>query len=391
MIRSYKYRLYPNKEQAKKLEKTLEICRHVYNTALQERIWYYKETKKMLSYYDQDGEMRECRNQDEELLQVNVHVLRNVLHRVDYAYQNFFRKLKNPKIKKKGFPRFKSKDRYRSFICPINKGNVDVLRNNDKHIKLKIPSIGSIKMRYSRLIPEESKIKNYIVIRKNNKWYACFTLELSDVKQKEKFENSIALDLGLENYATLNTGKVIENQRYYQKSQERLKIESQKLSKKKDRITNNYKKQKQVVTNIYEKISNQRQDNLHKLSRKLVNKYDLIVVEDLEIQNMLENNKYPWLNKSIADASWATFVSMLTYKAEEAGNLVVKVDPRGTSQICSSCGNLVPKDLWTRIHKCPYCGLEIPRDVNSAIEVLNRGLSASQLALSRTLSSLGDD
>lgn len=378
MIRTYKYRLYPNKSQKEILTRTIGTCRDVYNMALAQKRRYYQEAKKSISYTQQANELRKTKKEISVLRQIHSQVLQDVLRRVDKSYQNFFRRVKEKKSgklkDKPGFPRYKGKNRYHSFTYPQSGFELRINQKKPKHSKVYLSKIGTIKLRYHRPIPKLAKIKTCTVIRKIDKWYVCFSLELPEVPQKKEFVRPVGIDIGLNNLIALNNGEVADNPRFLRESEKKLKKTQKSLSRKKgfkkgERKSNNYKKQSRKVAKIHEKITNQRKDYLHKLSRELVNRYDLIVLEDLRIKNMLKN---PRLAKSISDASWATFLNRLTYKAEEAGGLVEKVDSKGTSQECPKCKSRVPKSLAVRVHRCPFCDFKEDRDVTSAEVIFGR-------------------
>jgi len=176
------------------------------------------------------------------------------------------------------------------------------------------------------------------------------------------------VDVGLKSLLTLNNGDTIDNPRWLRHSEKKLAIEQRKKDRKVKGSCNRHK-QNMKVARVHRKIRNQRKDFHHKLSRKLVNSYDLIVYEKLTITNMVKNHH---LAKSISDAGCGQLMRFTEYKAEEAGTLVEYVSAYNTTQLCSRCGKLVPKTLATRIHRCPYCGLVLARDYNSAITVLHR-------------------
>jgi putative transposase len=183
--------------------------------------------------------------------------------------------------------------------------------------------------------------------------------------------NAVGIDLGIKELITLSTGEKVHNPKWLRGSEKKLAREQRRLSHKK-KGSSNRKRQRLEVQRVHRKISNQRKDYHHKLSNKLVRDYDLIVFEDLKIRNMVKNR---YLAKSISDAGWGQLVSYVTYKAEEAGKVTELVNPRGTSQECSSCGEIVQKTLAVRVHECPHCGLVMDRDENAAINILNRGLA----------------
>ena len=371
MKRTYKYRLYPNPRQETGLARTLETCRRIYNDALTQRRWYYAERGKGLSLYDQQRELKEARDDDPELQYVPSHVCQDVLRRLDKAFISFFRRLSRGQ--KPGYPRYKGRDRYDSFTYPDpDQGSgyrLFVNPEKPKRSKLRLSGIGAVKIRYHRGIPEHARIKTCTVRRRCGRWYACLSLGLPDVPQKEVFDRPVGLDLGIISVAASSDGETIPNPRHLQGAEARLKLEQRRLSGKR-RGSSNRRRQRRRVAEAHLKVADRRGDFLHKVSHRLVDSYDLIFVEDLRVNNMLKNH---YLAKAIADASWSTLISMLAYKAEDAGGLVVKVDPRGTSQECSGCGARVPKSLAVRVHRCPGCGLELDRDVNAARNVRRAG------------------
>ncbi len=352
IIRTYKFRIYPNESQKEKLESTLGTCRHLYNTALEQRKTAYKRCQISLNYYDQAKELK-----DLEIKHIHSQVLQDVLKRADKAFQNFFRRIKQGE-EKPGYPRYKGYNRYNSFTYPQSGFSLD--KN-----KLKLSKIGTIKVKLHRQM--QGTIKTCTIIRELNNWYVCLICEVEHISLL-KTNKAVGVDMGLEKFASLSNGEHIPNPRYLRKSESKLKYEQRKLSRKK-KGSNSRKKQREKVAKLHKKIYNQRNDFLHKESRKLVNTYDLIVFEDLKIKNMVKNSR---LSKSISDASWGKFIDLTTYKAESAGREVRLVNPRNTSQKCSSCGQTVKKSLSVRTHKCT-CGLTLDRDTNAAINILRLG------------------
>jgi putative transposase len=210
-----------------------------------------------------------------------------------------------------------------------------------------------------------------VVKRYNSgKWYAWGSVEAENGPEQKPIQKAVGLDVGLEHFLTDSDGKQIENPHHLKKALKRLKRRQKKLSKK-EKDSENRNKQRIRVASLHERVTNQRDDFLHKLSRYYVNRYDFIAVEDLNIRGMLRNHK---LSSSISDAAWNKFAEMLAYKAGKAGKLVVRVSPRNTTQRCSRCGGIAKKSLAERTHKCPYCGLEFDRDYNSALDILKLGL-----------------
>jgi putative transposase len=283
------------------------------------------------------------------------------------AYANFFRRLKEKRAGKKikvGYPRFKKG--YKSFTYPQNEHGFSLNEN-----KLHLSKIGNVNIRIGRTQNRpKGQIKTLTVKKEpSGKWFAIFT-SIENVKKKHKINNKkIGIDVGLEYFAMLSDGREINNPRFLIESEKKLGILNRKLSRKKIHRKNR-EKARQKIAILYEHIRNQRHDFQHQLSHRIVSGYGMIAIEKLDIKNMV---KHPYLAKHINDASWETFARILCYKAENAGARVLEVDPRGTSQICSVCGNKVPKTLAQRWHRCPYCGASMHRDLNSARNILTVG------------------
>jgi putative transposase len=272
-------------------------------------------------------------------------------------------------IKKKGRKigklRFKGKNWFKTFT--YNQSGFKIIKRDRIHDLLCLSKIGNIPMVMHRDI--EGKIKQITIKHEpSGKWFASIIAESDDIIQKTNNIRQIGIDLGLENYVYDSDGNHINHPRCLNKSLQKLAKEQRKLSKKR-KGSNNRIKQKIKVARIYERITNQRNDFLHKLSNHYVKNYGFISLENLEVSNMI---KSPHLSKSIMDASWSRFIQMLEYKAESAGIRVVKVEPRYTTQKCSCCGRIERKMLSERIHNCS-CGLITHRDMNSANNILKIG------------------
>jgi putative transposase len=232
--------------------------------------------------------------------------------------------------------------------------------------KLALSKIGYIKIKLHRQI--EGKIKACTVRKDGDHWYACFSVEYEPGK-KPVPAKTIGIDMGIKCFAVLSDGTPpIENPKHLVRSGVKLAKLQRELSRKK-RGSSSRKKAKAAVARLHRKVRNQRSDFHHKISREIVNNYGLIRIEDLHIRNMVRNHH---LAKSISDAGWGQFFNYLAYKAEEAGCVVEKVAPHHTSILCSRCGENVPKSLSVRTHRCPFCGLVLDRDLNAAINILNK-------------------
>ncbi|WP_258297749.1 RNA-guided endonuclease InsQ/TnpB family protein [Paenibacillus peoriae] len=357
MQRTYKFRLYPTKKEQENIHFVLERCRLLYNRLLDERIVAYKQRGQSLSYYEQKATLPERKQYIPELKCVHSQVLQHVVQRLDKAYQAFFRRFKNGE--KAGFPRFKPESRYNSFTYPQSGFSIE-----GKHLRLS--KIGHVRIRLHR--QPQGMIKTCTIMIKNDKYYACFSCEIESVPLPAS-EKRIGIDLGITKLAVTSDGERIESPHFLRKCEEKLKRKQRAVSKKMRGSNRRYKAVRELAR-LHEKVANQRKDYAHKESRKLVNDYGFIAFEDLNIQGMVKNHH---LAKSIADCGWNGFVKFVTYKAESAGRQVVKVNPYGTSQRCSNCGETVKKSLTIRIHQCS-CGYVADRDENAAINILKLAL-----------------
>jgi putative transposase len=360
MLRTYKYRLYPTKKQIAKLKETLETCRLVYNSALSERREYYKEIGKSLSRISQQENLKNYKKDRPFLQETHSQVLQNVLFRVERAFDNFFRRIKEKKGKP-GYPRFKGQDRYDSFTYP-QQGGFQIIQQC-----LKLSKIGTIKIRLHRPIP--ITIKTCSIKREIDKWYATLVVEVPHITRSVSLNyNPVGIDMGVKAFAVLSNGDVIQNPEHLKKNEQQL-IKKQKRVSRKKKGSSSRRKARIILAKGHRKIRNQRNDFHHKLSRLIANLYNPIIVESLNIKGMVKNHH---LSKSISDAGRGQFLGYLTYKAVEAGIQIEKVAPHYTSINCSSCGNPVPKLLSDRIHKCPFCNIVLDRDHNAAINILNK-------------------
>jgi len=354
----FRYRLYPSNTQTKILEEQLETCRGVHNWLLLYAKSYHKETGKTISQFTMQNLLPKLKADRPELLKVHSQVLQNVAKRIKNAYTGFYARRKAGL--KAGLPRFKKYGRYKSITYPQSGFEIEGNR-------LLLSKIGNIRIRQHRELPE--KIKTLTVKRNpSGRWYACFSCVVGAQPREKPFED-VGIDVGLHSYAVLSDGARIENPRLYRESERRLAHLQRGMSRK-GRGSRNRVKTKIRVARLHEKIGNGRTDFLHKASRKIADTYETVYVEDLKIGNMVRNH---CLAKSVSDAGWGRFVGMIAYKAESAGGRLIQVNPRGTTQMCSQCGETVSKDLSQRTHRCPYCGLVMDRDHNAALNILARG------------------
>jgi len=318
MMITYKFRLYPTEDQEKRLVKTLEICRQTYNYFLSK----LKESNEIPSRLVLQAELPKLKKEKPELNSVYSKVLQMVLYQL-YSNLKALSKLKK-NGQKVGKLRYKGKW-FKTFV--YNQSGFKIIRTNKRLDRLHLSKIGNIPIRVHREI--EGKIKQVIIKRySSGKWFALVCVE-EEEKQLPKTSKAIGIDVGIRFFLTDSEGRQIENPKFYEKTLKRIRIEQRRLSKKK-KGSKNYEKQRRKLAKKYEKLVNQRDDFLHKLSRFYVDNYDIICVEDLNIGNMVQNSSN--LAQKILDASWGKFIAMLSYKAERAGRRVIKANPRGTSE-----------------------------------------------------------
>ncbi|WP_319507376.1 transposase [uncultured Methanolobus sp.] len=363
MRKTYKFRIYPNKSQQKQMERSLEICRQVYNRTLAERKTAYEERGETLSKYTLNKLLPEWKKENPEYKEVFSQTLQEVQERIDLAFKHFFRRVRSGE--KPGYPRFKGKGWYDSFTYPQMGFK---LEDN----LLYLSKIGNVRVKVHRKV--EGEIKRIIVRRSAcKKWYVSLTIECEDIEIPERnMEHVVGIDVGLSSFATFSDGIGISNPRFFRLEEKELAKAQRKLSKA-AKGSSERKKAIRVVQRIHERIANKRYDFIHQLSRQLVDEYSFIAFENLNIKKMLNNH---CLAKSISDAAWNMLISATKYKAESAGSLVALVNPANTSKMCSRCGLLVEKTLADRTHKCNSCGLILDRDHNAAINILRLGLQS---------------
>ena len=288
-------------------------------------------------------------------------VLQNVQARVDLAFKAFFRRVKAGE--KPGYPRFRGVGWYDSFT--FKQFGFELLGNG-----LFLSKIGVVKVVLHR--PIQGRIKT-LTIRRDavGNWYACFACEVQE-EHLPSSDLAIGIDMGLESFATLSNGVKVENPRFFRLDEKELAKAQRKLSQA-EKGTPERAKRRKSVQHIHERIVNRRNDFAHQLSRAWVDRYGMIAFEKLNSKNMLQNH---CLAKSISDAAWNQLIQYTAYKAENAGRVVVLVDPCNTSKQCSGCGTMVEKSLADRVHTCPVCGLVMDRDENAANNILRLGLES---------------
>jgi putative transposase len=361
---TYKYRLYPTSAQRTALERTLAVCRWVYNETLAARKQAWESHRQSISLYDSNKLLTIWKADKPFLIAVHSQVLQNVQERIELAFRAFFRRIKAGE-QDPGYPRFKGYGRYDSFTFKQSGFKLDGKR-------LTISKIGSVYIELHRPLVGECKT---LTVRRDalGNWYACFSCEV-DPNFLPPTDQVVGVDLGLSTFATLSNGEKIKRQRWMKQDEKDIV----RLQRRKEKFAKGSPERRKVVhalCHAYERAANRRRNFAHQESRRLVNEYQFIAFEDLDIQDM-QANANKTISRGIADVAWGQFVQFTAYKAAWAGRGVALVDPKNTTQACSGCGAIVAKDLTIRVHECPHCGLSMCRDVNAALNILARGLAS---------------
>lgn len=361
--KTYKFKLKPTPAQARMLDSIVWACRRLYNTALEQRITLYKQRGVSVSQYAQEAELKDLRAAMPEYAAVHSHVLQDVLARLNKTYQDFFRRVTTGHGgQTPGFPRFQGRNRWHSFTYK-EYGNGARLDNGF----LVLSKIGRMAVRWSRLM--EGTPKTVTLSREADGWYVCFSCADVPRQPLAPTGQEIGIDLGLESFATLSDGTMIHNPRCYRKAERRLKTAQRKVARRK-KGSNRRRQAVKLLAKAHQAVKRQRQDFQQKAALKLVQQYDTIYHEDLQVANMVKNHH---LAKSISDAGWSAFLTILAFKAAYAGKQAVAVQPAYTSQRCSGCGVIVSKGLSVRWHSCPDCGTSLHRDHNAARNIERAG------------------
>ena len=377
MRAAYQYRLRLTKTQILELERWLDMLRCQYNYLFADRFNWYEKNRSYVNscplvchlpklreppdYYSQKRTLVQLKKDRPWYKDIHAHVLQDCVKRVDLAFKHYLKG--DSKGKRSGKPRFKGKGRYRSLTFP------SVGKNPINGNQLKLPKFGWIKMIYHRSIPDGFKIKTATITRKADGYYVTLSIQddtVPDIMTVEQVSNPVGIDMGLKAFLIKSDGSDVEIPQYYRKAQKRLKKVHKSVSRKKKGSKN---RNKAVVKlgKTHKKVADTRKDFHFKTAKSLLDNHDFIAHEKLNIKGLARTN----LAKSIHDAGWGQFLSILSTKAENAGLLTVGVDPRNTSQNCANCGQKVAKKLKERIHSCPHCGYQEDQDVNAAINILN--------------------
>jgi putative transposase len=358
--KTYRYRLLPTKAQETAMNGILAECRWLYNALLEERKTAYEERQETVGLYAQHASLPERKKARPSLKTVHSQVLQNVAVRLDLAFQAFFRRMKAGEAP--GYPRFRGAERYDSFCYP-QYGNGAKLEGD----VLTLSKVGQVRVLLHRSVRGE--IKTACLCRQAGFWYVCFSVECP-VEPLPVSKEAVGVDAGLNDFAFLSTGEAIENPRFYRRDERDLKRVQRRVSKA-AKGSRERQKAKKALAKVHHRIGNRRRDFAHQQSRRLINHFGTVCVEDIHVNRLVHNH---CLAKSILDAAWSQFFSYLAYKAGDAGRQLVKVNPAYTSQDCHRCGHRQKMPLSVRQFDCPCCGLCCHRDHNASLNILAVGL-----------------
>lgn len=363
MLKAYKYRIYPNKQQEEQIQKTFGCCRFVYNQTLAYRNDKYKTSKESMNKTSCNNYVNQVLKKEYKWLkEVDKFALTNAIYSMDSAYQKFF-------TGHARFPKFKSKkNNKKSYTTNFTNGNIEVSFENNK---VKLPKLKWVKAKVHREFVGQIKSAT-ISQNPSGKYFISVLVETEYVSLKST-GCIVGIDLGIKDLLITSDGEKFDNIRITKKYEDKLAKEQRKLSHK-VKGSKNWNKQRIKIARIHEKIHNIRIDNLHKISHKLISENQVIVSENLAVSNMVKN---PNLAKAISDCGWYELTRQIGYKSDWNNRQYIKIGRfTKSSQPCNVCGyiNTETKNLSVREWTCPHCGTVHDRDVNAAINILNEGL-----------------
>ena len=387
MRTSYQYKIKPTQEQVEKIARTLEMLPCKYNYLLAQRFdWHEQnrcpldrcplicqipELKEQPNYYSQKASLTQLKVDRPWYKEIHSQVLQEVPKKVEITFERWLKGDSNGK--KSGRPRFKGVGQYKTFTYPQFK------RHHFANNKITLSKIGDVKVIVHRPIPVGFDIKTVSVTKKADGYYATLSLDdqtVPTIKPDFNSENIVGIDVGLIDFYVASDGQRINAPKHLRKAERKLKSAQRRVERRK-KSSNRRKKAIKKLAIQHKKVADTRKDFHFKTARTLLDKYDIIAVEKLNIKGLVKTQ----LAKSINDAGWGQFIIILSNKAENAGLKVITVNPNGTSQECSNCGHKVKKRLSQRMHNCPVCHTSLCRDLNAAINIKARGTHALKAQL----------
>ena len=359
--RAFKFRVYPDSKRQSEIDERLVLAQKFYNGLLEKSIASYKDGKADVSMAQFNRFVKEIIALDDAYLKLYSQTRCEIEYRLRKAYQNFFRRCKGAKGRK-GFPRFKSRDRYNSLTYPQDNGSFSIEKN-----RLRVSRIGTMHIELHR--PIDGRIKTMTIKREAKKYYAIFTTSTERIVPVIKNTNAVGIDVGLKTFAVLSDGTAIQKSNFRKNTHKRI-ARWQRIVARRKKGGHRRQKARERLAREYQTANNQQNDYLHKTANRLVNSgYTSFAMEKLQIHSMVKNHH---LAKSISDASWGRFRQLLSYKAESAGMEVIEVNPKDTSRTCSDCGNVQDMPLSERTFLCGRCGMQKDRDYNASINIPRR-------------------
>ncbi|MBW4669756.1 MAG: transposase [Cyanomargarita calcarea GSE-NOS-MK-12-04C] len=377
---SYQFKLKPTKYQSTLIDNTLDMLRCQYNYQLAQRFNWYEQNRCQVDrcslfvcHLPELSDKPNRFNQQETLTQlkkdrpwykkIHSQVLQEVPKRVEIAFDKWLAGDSNGK--KSGRPRFKAVGQYKTFTYPQFK------QHHFADSKITLSKIGEVKVIVHRQMPDVFEIKTVSVTKKADGYYVTLSLDdktVPTIKPDFNLDNIVGIDVGLIDFYVASDNSKIVAPKFLRKAERKLKSAQRKVSRRK-KGSNRRKKAIAKLGKQHKKVADTRKDFHFKTANTLLKKYDVVAVEKLNIKGMVKSR----LGKSINDAGWAQFITILTNKAVNAGLKVIAVNPNGTSQECSNCGHKVKKTLSQRTHDCPECKVSLCRDLNASINIKNRG------------------
>ncbi len=378
MITAYKYKLRPNKAQVAQFDEWLNLLRMQYNYRIAERFDWYASTRipidscsliscsiapivEQPDYYWQKRDLVNTKKLFPEYKEIHSQVLQDCIARVKKALARYISADKSGR--RSGKPRFKGRGRYHSFT--YTQMPQDCIKGN----RITLSKIGDVKIILHRPIPDGFKIKTASIVKNADGYYVVLILQdvtVPIISLDLNLDNAIGIDMGLKDFLITSDAETVSIPQFARKAESDKKLRNKAVSRKK-KGSNRRRKAIKRLAKHHQKIARQRRDFHYKSAKQLLNRYDVIGFEDLNVKGLARTR----MAKSILDAGWSEFLDILVCKAESAGKLAIAVNPNGTTQICSNCGTHIPKTIADRWHSCHVCGLELDRDVNAAINIKN--------------------